>query len=100
MDEPNSKDFESAIAELEEIVKTIEDGQLSLEKALQHFERGVKLSRVCHTRLEQAERRVELLIENGQMRPAPVELAGSPAPAPLEPAAGNGGALSEDDIPF
>ena len=65
------KDFESALAELETIVKTIEDGQLTLEQSLENFERGIELSRYCHTRLEEAERRVEILTERGETRPAP-----------------------------
>src|SRR6186713_985382 len=46
------KDFEAAIAELETIVKKLEDGDLALEKSLELYERGVPLSRFCHTRLE------------------------------------------------
>jgi exodeoxyribonuclease VII small subunit len=65
------KDFESAIAELETVVKALEDGDLPLEKSLQLFERGVQLSRFCHARLEEAEKRIELLNERGELRPAP-----------------------------
>ena len=68
------KDFESAIAELETIVKTLEDGDLALEKSLALFERGVQLSRFCHSKLEEAERRVEILNERGEVRPAPAAL--------------------------
>ena len=69
--EPSIKDFESAIAELETIVKTLEEGDLALEKSLELYERGVQLSRFCHSRLEQAERRIELLNERGEIKPAP-----------------------------
>jgi exodeoxyribonuclease VII small subunit len=72
--DPTIKDFESAIAELERIVKTLEDGDLSLEKSLELFERGVQLSRFCHSTLEQAERRVEILTDRGEIRPAPAGL--------------------------
>jgi exodeoxyribonuclease VII small subunit len=65
------KDFESAIAELEKIVKTLEDGDLALEKSLELYERGVQLSRFCHSRLEEAERRIEILNERGEIKPAP-----------------------------
>jgi exodeoxyribonuclease VII small subunit len=68
------KDFESAIAELESVVKALEDGDLPLEKSLQLFERGVQLSRFCHARLEEAEKRIELLNERGELRPAPASL--------------------------
>ena len=64
------KDFETAIAELERIVKQLEDGDLPLESSLQLYERGVQLSRYCHGRLEEAERRIEILNERGQLRPA------------------------------
>ena len=79
MDDTNIKDFESALAELETIVRTLEDGQLPLEQSLEHFERGIALSRYCHTRLEDAERRVEVLTERGDTRPAPAAIAGAPA---------------------
>ena len=72
--EPNIKDFESALSELESIVKRLEDGNLSLEKSLKLFERGVELSRYCHTRLEAAERRVEVLSERGEVTNAPDSL--------------------------
>jgi exodeoxyribonuclease VII small subunit len=65
------KDFESAIAELEAIVKTLEEGDLALEKSLELFERGVALSRYCHGTLEQAERRIEVLSDRGDVKPAP-----------------------------
>ena len=64
------KDFEAAIAELEGIVKKLEDGDLPLEKSLELYERGVQLSRFCHTRLEEAEKRIEILNERGDVRPA------------------------------
>ena len=68
------KDFEAAIAELESIVMKLEEGDLALEASLQLYERGVHLSRFCHSRLEDAERRIEILNERGQLRPAPGDL--------------------------
>jgi exodeoxyribonuclease VII small subunit len=73
--DPTIKDFESAIAELETIVKTLEEGDLALEKSLALFERGVTLSRFCHAKLEEAERRIEILNERGEIKPAPAALA-------------------------
>jgi exodeoxyribonuclease VII small subunit len=71
------RDFEAAIAELESIVKKLEEGgDLSLEDSLKLYERGVTLSKFCHARLEDAERRIELLNERGELRPAPAGLAG------------------------
>lgn len=77
MDDPTIKDFESALAELETIVQTLEDGQLTLEQSLERFERGITLSRYCHERLEAAEKRIELLNEGGELGPAPDNLAGA-----------------------
>jgi exodeoxyribonuclease VII small subunit len=68
------KDFESALAELEAIVKTLEEGDLALEKSLELFERGIELSRFCHGRLEDAERRIEILNERGELKAAPAGL--------------------------
>ena len=73
--DPTIKDYEAAIAELETIVKKMEEGDLALESSLQLFERGVHLSRFCHARLEEAERRIEVLNERGELRPAPSTLA-------------------------
>lgn len=72
--DPTIKDFESAIAELDKIAKTLEEGDLPLEKSLELYERGVQLSRFCHSRLEAAERRIEILNERGEIRPAPSAL--------------------------
>src|SRR6266446_6362735 len=68
------KDFETAIAELETIVKKLEEGDLPLETSLQLYERGVHLSRFCHARLEEAEHRIEILNERGELKPAPATL--------------------------
>jgi exodeoxyribonuclease VII small subunit len=62
------KDFESAIAELEKIVKQLEEGDLALEKSLALFERGVTLSRYCHEQLGAAQRRIEVLSERGELK--------------------------------
>jgi exodeoxyribonuclease VII small subunit len=71
------KDFEAALSELESIVKRLEDGDLTLESSLALYERGVELSRYCHSRLEQAERRIEILNERGELKPAPQGLGES-----------------------
>jgi len=78
MDSTTIQDFESAIAELEAIVKRLEGGDLPLEQSLELFERGVQLSRFCHSKLEEAERRVELLTERGEVKPAPPSLGVDP----------------------
>jgi exodeoxyribonuclease VII small subunit len=73
-DDATIKDFEGAIAELEAIVKKLEDGDLPLEKSLELYERGVQLSRFCHARLEAAEKRIEILNERGELRQAGSDL--------------------------
>ena len=77
--DPTIKDFEAAITELESIVKKLEEGDLPLETSLKHYERGVHLSRYCHAQLEQAERRIELLDERGDLKPAPAALGSDDA---------------------
>lgn len=58
------KKFEDALARLEEIVGQLESGDLPLDLSLKLFEEGIKLSRVCNKRLEEAERRVEVLLKD------------------------------------
>lgn len=55
--------FEAALAELESLVGQLEQGELTLEEALQRFEQGVALARVCRNTLQMAEQKVEQLIE-------------------------------------
>jgi exodeoxyribonuclease VII small subunit len=62
------KNFESSLEELERIVRELEQGELTLEKSLELFEQGVKLSRDCQDRLSQAERRIEILMRDNQGR--------------------------------
>lgn len=59
-----AKTFESSLGDLEKIVRKLEDGDLSLEESLKLFEDGVKLSRECQERLNQAERRIEVLLKD------------------------------------
>jgi len=63
-DNAEQPSFETALERLESIVKTLEDGELGLDAALELFEEGIRLSRFCHGKLEQAERRVEILLRN------------------------------------
>jgi len=66
--------FEQALQELEQVVEALEQGELSLDDALQQFARGVELSRSCQSVLEQAEQRVEQLL-NPDGEPVPVDPA-------------------------
>ena len=65
-------DFEAALAELEKLVETMESGDQSLEQALQSFQRGIELTRLCQQGLKEAEPRVEkLLQDNCRLRTEP-----------------------------
>lgn len=55
--------FEKNLERLNAIVRQLEDAELPLEKALQLYEEGMKLSEVCHQQLEEAEGRVEILMK-------------------------------------
>jgi len=56
--------FEQALAELENLVAKLESGDLSLDQSLNHFKRGVELTRHCQTVLDKAQRTVEALGQN------------------------------------
>jgi exodeoxyribonuclease VII small subunit len=60
---PQEPDFETALRELESLVEKMEQGELSLEDSLNHFERGVILSRTCQQALKSAEQKVEILMQ-------------------------------------
>jgi len=64
------KSFEASLEALEQIVHQLENGDLPLEKSLELFEDGIRLSRQCQERLNQAERRIEILLRDNQGRPA------------------------------
>ena len=56
-------DFETALAELEALVEKMEQGDLSLDESLQQFERGVQLTRSCQQALQDAEQKVQVLLQ-------------------------------------
>jgi exodeoxyribonuclease VII small subunit len=58
------KKFETSLKRLEEIVAELESGELGLDQSLKLFEEGVKLARICNARLEEAERKVEILLKD------------------------------------
>jgi len=64
------KSFESSLKELEQIVEQLEAGDLPLEQSLELFEQGVRLSRECQRRLDEAEQKVEILLkgDDGSLR--------------------------------
>ncbi|HEU4710742.1 MAG TPA: exodeoxyribonuclease VII small subunit [Pyrinomonadaceae bacterium] len=61
--------FEASLEALERIVRQLESGDLPLDKSLELFEQGIRLSRECQERLNQAERRIEILLRDNQGRP-------------------------------
>ena len=61
--------FETSLEALEQIVRQLESGDLPLDKSLELFEQGIRLSRECQDRLSQAERRIEILLRDNQGRP-------------------------------
>ncbi|MDA1343581.1 MAG: exodeoxyribonuclease VII small subunit [Methyloglobulus sp.] len=58
-----SPSFEDTLAELEQLVNRLERGDISLEESLQCFERGVSLTRSCQKALQEAEQKVQILID-------------------------------------
>lgn len=67
-------DFEKTLQELEGLVNQMEQGELTLEDSLKHFERGIELTRACQTALQHAGQKVEHLIEkNGQVKIIPFD---------------------------
>lgn len=68
MSNDQPKSFEASLEALERIVQQLEQGDLPLEKSLELFEQGIGLSRQCQDRLNQAERRIEILLRDNQGR--------------------------------
>lgn len=68
--------FEDAFQKLEALVKKLEEGNLSLEESLKAFEEGVHLSRFCAKKLDEAEKKVEILLKDsdGRLLPHPFSL--------------------------
>lgn len=58
--------FEAALLKLDEIVQKLEKGDLPLEQSLVLYEEGIRLSRLCHAKLEEAEGKIELLLKDAR----------------------------------
>lgn len=66
--------FEEALQELERLVSSMEEGELSLEDSMKAFEKGIKLTRECQTALQKAEQKVQILLnESGETQDFDVE---------------------------
>jgi exodeoxyribonuclease VII small subunit len=76
--------FEEALAALETIVERLEKGELSLEESLKLYEEGIRLSRLCHGKLEEAEGKIEMLLKNARGEPV-LDAQGRPKTRPLSP---------------
>ena len=85
--------FESSLASLERVVRELERGELPLEKSLELFEEGVRLSRECQERLNEAERRIEVLLQDDEGRTFASALGGDD----LSRAGFDDAAVEEDD---
>ncbi len=86
--------FEDELADLETIVTQIDSGELSLEESISAFERGVGLVRALNQKLDEVERRVEVLMRSAQGELRTTSYQGETG------GKGNGGAGEDDDVPF
>lgn len=94
------KTFESSLQELETIVRQLENGDLPLEESLKLFEKGVQLSRECRERLNQAERRIEVLMKDADGNASLREMDPESLRADRNPANSKRIVFEDDDQPF
>jgi len=74
MSEEKELTFEDAIAQLEEIVEKLEEGNVPLEKAITFFQEGMKLSKFCHEKLQHVEKQMEYILrEDGELDPFAIQ---------------------------
>jgi len=67
--------FEEALGKLDDIVRKMETGDMTLEESLKAFEEGIKLARLCSRKLDEAERRVEILLkQEGELVIKPLQV--------------------------
>lgn len=59
-----AKSFEEAVAELEQIVARLEKGDIPLEESITSFQKGIELSRYCASRLDEAEKKISILLQD------------------------------------
>jgi exodeoxyribonuclease VII small subunit len=86
---PDEPTFELALQQLEQIVQKLEKGELPLEDSLRLYEEGIRLSRLCHAKLEEAEGRIEVLMKDARGEPVK-DAVGRPRTRPLSPAGDEG----------
>ncbi|WP_408006709.1 exodeoxyribonuclease VII small subunit [Pseudalkalibacillus sp. A8] len=74
MEEKKEQSFEEAMMELEDIVGKLEEGDVPLEESIRLFQEGMKLSKLCHDKLQDVEKQMdELLKENGETEPFAIQ---------------------------
>lgn len=68
--------FEASLKDLEEVASSLESGELGLDESIKEFEKGVKLAKFCHDKLEEAERKIEILQkgEDNEVKSRPVKI--------------------------
>ncbi len=76
--------FEDALNKLEKIVSKLEEGDIPLEESLRLFEEGIRLTRFCNQKLDEAEKKVEILLKdrNGMLKPHPFDPSVNSAQTP------------------
>jgi exodeoxyribonuclease VII small subunit len=82
--EPAAPSFEGALQKLETIVQRLEKGELTLEESLGLYEEGIRLSRLCHAKLEEAEGKIEQLVKDARGDVA-LDAQGKPRTKPFQP---------------
>ncbi|KYD25687.1 MULTISPECIES: exodeoxyribonuclease VII small subunit [Bacillaceae] len=74
MSEEKELTFEEAMQKLEEIVEKLEEGNVPLEQAISFFQEGMKLSKLCHDKLQHVEKQMEYILrEDGQLAPFSIQ---------------------------
>ncbi len=91
--------FEDSLNKLEKIVSTLEEGEIPLEESLKLFEEGIRLSRLCSQKLDEVEKKVEILLrgEDGTLGPMPFEALPLPRVDSGELSSTNSGDTGDDD---
>ena len=82
MSDVKAPSFEEALQQLEQIVQKLEKGELPLEESLKLYEEGIRLSRLCHGKLEEAEGKIEMLMKDARGEPL-LDKDGRPRTKPL-----------------
>ena len=82
--EPAAPSFEGALQKLETIVQRLEKGELTLEESLGLYEEGIRLSRLCHAKLEEAEGKIEQLVKDAR-GDVILDAQGKPRTKPFQP---------------